>query len=174
MISSLTWRHSVSPSPHSASLALALELRSSQLLMLLPEAPHLSAISLWGRSGRGHCRKFSANFREISANFPQNFRSLSWRNKTHFFAISANFPQNFRKLSAKTPSLTTPYLLSELLNLGRAWGDQPTPSSGFLRVPAVFCENLGKRLMGGQNVSVAPPAEPRGEKKTFFCANFGR
>ena len=23
-------------------------------------------------------------------------------------------------------------------------------------------------------VSVAIPAEPRGEKKTFFCANFGR
>ena len=25
-----------------------------------------------------------------------------------------------------------------------------------------------------ENLSVAPPAEPRGEKKTFFCANFGR
>ena len=61
----------------------------------------LSAINLWGRSGRGHCRKFSANFREISANFPQNFRTLSWRNKTHFFAnfreFSAEFPQTFRK-----------------------------------------------------------------------------
>ena len=40
-----------------------------------------SAINLWGRSGRGHCRKFSANFRKISANFPQNFRTLSWRNQ---------------------------------------------------------------------------------------------
>ena len=60
-----------------------------------------SAINLRGRSGRGHCRKFSANFREISANFPQNFRTLSWRNKTHFFAnfreFSAEFPQTFRK-----------------------------------------------------------------------------
>ena len=24
-----------------------------------------------------------------------------------------------------------------------------------------------------ESISVAPPAEPRGEKKTFFCANFG-
>ena len=59
--------------------------------------PPSSAINLWGRSGRGHCRKFSATFREISANFPQNFRTLSWRNKTHFLQFSAEFPQNFRK-----------------------------------------------------------------------------
>ena len=63
-------------------------------------------IHLWGRSGRGHCRKCSANFREIS--------TLSWCNKTHFFLrnfseYSAEFPQTFRKLSATTPSLTTPY-----------------------------------------------------------------
>ena len=38
---------------------------------------NVRAIHLWGRSGRGHCRKMSANFREISANFPQNFRTLS-------------------------------------------------------------------------------------------------
>ena len=60
-----------------------------------------SAIHLWGRSGRGHCRKFSAHFCEISANFPQNFRTLSWRNKTYFSAnfreISTEFPQTFRK-----------------------------------------------------------------------------
>ena len=31
-----------------------------------------SAIHLWCRSGRGHCRKISANFRD----FPQNFRTL--------------------------------------------------------------------------------------------------
>ena len=49
------------------------------------------------------------NFPQISANFPQNFRTLSWRNETHFFANFAEFfPQNFRKLSAKPPSLTTP------------------------------------------------------------------
>ena len=41
-----------------------------------------STIYLWGRSGRGHCRKISADFREISANFPQTFRTLSRRNKT--------------------------------------------------------------------------------------------
>ena len=51
--------------------------------------------------------KCSANFGEISANFPQDLRALSWRNKTYFL-FSANFLQNFRKLSAKTPSLTTP------------------------------------------------------------------
>ena len=32
-----------------------------------------SAIHLWGRSGRGHCRKFSANFRKLSAEFPHPF-----------------------------------------------------------------------------------------------------
>ena len=36
-----------------------------------------SAVHLWGRSGRGHCRIFFRNLREISANFPQNFRTLS-------------------------------------------------------------------------------------------------
>ena len=60
-----------------------------------------SAINLWGHSGRGHCRKFSANFHEIYANFPQNFRTLSWRTKTRFFPkfreLSAEFPQTFRK-----------------------------------------------------------------------------
>ena len=75
----------------------------------------LSAINLWGRSGRGHCRKISANFRESSANFPQNFRTLSWRNKTHFFAnfreFSAEFPQTFRK----NPFANDP--ISELLTL---------------------------------------------------------
>ena len=77
--------------------------------------PLLSAVNLWGRSGRGHCRKISANFREISANFPQNFRTLSWRNKTHFFVnfrkFSAEFPQTFRK----NPFANDP--LSELLIL---------------------------------------------------------
>ena len=33
-------------------------------------------LRVWGRSGRSHCRKFSEDFREISANFPQNFRTL--------------------------------------------------------------------------------------------------
>ena len=60
-----------------------------------------SAIHLWGRSGRGHCRKVSANCCKISAPFPQNFRTLSWRNKTYFFAnfreFSAEFPQTFRE-----------------------------------------------------------------------------
>ena len=35
------------------------------------------ASHLWGSSGRGHCRNISANFIEISANFPQNVRTLS-------------------------------------------------------------------------------------------------
>ena len=56
-----------------------------------------STIHVWGRSGRGHSRKFSAN----SARFPRTFRNLSWRKKTVLkrmvLLISANFPQNFRK-----------------------------------------------------------------------------
>ena len=39
-----------------------------------------STVHLWGRSGRGHCRKFSANFRELSAEFPQTFRKNPFAN----------------------------------------------------------------------------------------------
>ena len=63
-----------------------------------------SAIHLWGRSGRGHYRKFSAIFCEVSAPFPDAIK--------RFFSplqISANFPQSFRKtFHKKNPSLTTP------------------------------------------------------------------
>ena len=61
-----------------------------------------SAIYLWGRSGRGHCRKCSQIFRKIST----NFRGIST-----LFPTASVFLQIFRrstKLSAKTPSLTTP------------------------------------------------------------------
>ena len=36
-------------------------------------------------------------------------------------------------------------------------------------------QRKGRRLVPYQKkmLSVALPAEPRGEKKTFFCANFG-
>ena len=67
-----------------------------------------SAIHLWGRSGRVMAAKNS----QISAKFPQNFRSLFWRNNTHFLQISATFPQNFRKLHKK-PFANDP--ISELL-----------------------------------------------------------
>ena len=33
---------------------------------------------------------------------------------------------------------------------------------------------MEKTVIERKSVSVALPAEPRGEKKTFFCANFGR
>ena len=71
-------------------------------------------IHLWSRSRRGHCRTFSANFHEISANFPQNFLTLSWCNKTYFprnfREFSAEFPQTFRK----NPFANAP--ISELLS----------------------------------------------------------
>ena len=70
----------------------------------------MSAIHWWGRSGRGHCRKLSANCPRTFSNFPQNFRTLSCRNKKYSLQISANFPQNFRKLSAKTPFPDPPIL----------------------------------------------------------------
>ena len=69
---------------------------------------HVSAVNLWGRSGRGHCRKFSANFREISQTFRRISAPFPGAIKLISLQISANFLQNFRKLSAKTPSLTTP------------------------------------------------------------------
>ena len=55
----------------------------------------VSAIHLWGRLGRGHCRKCSANFCEISAPFPDTIKA--------FFLL-----QKFRWISAKKPSPTTP------------------------------------------------------------------
>ena len=81
--------------------------RALKKLQLQSSKYHYSAIHLWGRSGRGHCRK-------ISAKFPRNFRTLSWRNKTYFSAnfreCSAEFPQTFRK----NPFANDP--ISELLN----------------------------------------------------------
>ena len=95
-------------------------------------SPENSAVNLWGRSGRGHCRKFSANFREISANFPHPFRTLSWRNKTHFFAnfreFSAEFPQTFRK----NPFANDP--ISELLK-SRKTGPSARAAVGTSRAP---------------------------------------
>ena len=56
---------------------------------------------LMGSFGKGSLQKNSAHFREISANFLQNFCTLSCRNKTHFLRnfhnISAEFPQTFCK-----------------------------------------------------------------------------
>ena len=69
---------------------------------------------IWGRSGRGHCRKCSANFCDNSANIPQNFHTLSGRNQNSFLQISASFPQNFRTLSGKKPFANDP--TTELLN----------------------------------------------------------
>ena len=63
------------------------------LLMPLFLMGCFSVLHLWGRSGRGHCRKFSANFCEISANFPQNFRTLPGAIKRSFRELSAEFPQ---------------------------------------------------------------------------------
>ena len=45
-----------------------------------------------GSFGKGPLQKI---FREFSAKFPQNFRTLSWRNKTYFF----KFPRTFRRIS---------------------------------------------------------------------------
>ena len=61
---------------------------------------NLSAINLWGRSGRGHCRKFSANFREISTNFSAEFPHpfLAQWNVVH-----CKFPRIFRRISANFP-----------------------------------------------------------------------
>ena len=58
-----------------------------------------SAIHLWGRLGRGHCRKFSA----ISANFPQTFRRIFASFPGAINVVSASFPQNVRRISAKFP-----------------------------------------------------------------------
>ena len=56
-----------------------------------------SAIHLiWGRSGRGHCRKFSATFREISATFRRisdAIKRIFCKFPRTFCRISANFPQ---------------------------------------------------------------------------------
>ena len=58
-----------------------------------------SAIHLWGRSGRGHCRKFSAfreisaTFRRISAPFPDAIKRIFCKFPRTFRRISANFPQ---------------------------------------------------------------------------------
>ena len=80
----------------------------------------LSAIHLWGHSGRGLCRKHSANFCKHSENFPQNFRTLSWRNTTYFFKfarifriISANFPHKpLRKWPQKwTAEINSPKII---------------------------------------------------------------
>ena len=95
-----------------ASLGLLLEQETlSRLSGLRPKrlvAPSPISSSLMGSIGKVSLqnifRKFLRNFR----NFPQNFRTLSRRNRTYFLQISANFPQNFCKLSAKTRSLTTP------------------------------------------------------------------
>ena len=54
-----------------------------------------TAIHLWGRSGRGHCRKYSGNFFKVSVNFPQNFcRFLIFYFPRIFRRNSANFLQN--------------------------------------------------------------------------------
>ena len=61
-----------------------------------------------GSFGKGSLQK-------IFRKFPRNFRTLSWRNKTHFCAhfreFSAEFPQTFRK----NPFANDP--ISELLRL---------------------------------------------------------
>ena len=60
--------------------------------------------SLMGSFGRGHCRKFSANFRKLSAEFPHPFLTQSNVFLANFGELSAEFPQTFRK----NPSLMTP------------------------------------------------------------------
>ena len=71
----------------------------------------LTPMHLWGLSGRGHCRKFSANFREISATFRRHFRTLSSRNKTYFCKFprtSAEFPQTFRNYPFASNPISEP------------------------------------------------------------------
>ena len=67
----------------------------SKLFMLL-----ISAIHLWGRSGRGHCRKM---FRRISANSVEflHFFLAQKAARLQISAISCKFLQNFAKLSTK-------------------------------------------------------------------------
>ena len=68
-----------------------------------------SAIHLWGRSGRGHCRKISANFRKMSA----TFRRISAPFPDAIKRIFCRFPRTFRGLSSKKPFANDP--ISELL-----------------------------------------------------------
>ena len=60
-----------------------------------------------------------------------------------------------------------PWLWPKVKNLNRA---RPLASTGV--VPTVFQDPDTPSL--AFFVSVATPAEPRGEKKTFFCTNFRR
>ena len=53
--------------------------------------------SLMGSFGKGSLQKIFHKFPRNFRGSPQNFRTLSCRNKTHFLHISANFPQNFCK-----------------------------------------------------------------------------
>ena len=72
-----------------------------------------SAIHLWGRSGRAHCRFFSVKFREISANFPQKPRKLSVPFPDAIKFNFSKFLRIFRKLSRKKTFANDP--ISELL-----------------------------------------------------------
>ena len=67
--------------------------------------------SLMGSFGKGSLQKHFRNFRNISANFPQNFRTLSDAIKRIFRELSAEFPQTFRE----NPFANDP--ISELLTM---------------------------------------------------------
>ena len=60
-------------------------------------------------------------------------------------------------------------VLGETRNFSRKFRGVSAPA--LYKNPAV--NSCPKQLVARHFLSVAPPAEPRGEKKTFFCANFG-
>ena len=93
------------------------------------------------------------NFLRISANFPQNFCTLSWHNKKTF---SAKFTQNFPQTFHKNPFANAP--ISELLNLWgsavnqRGWENKGPPdvaqkSFSQKRVKMVLCP-FHRRVIG--------------------------
>ena len=64
------------PAPPHAAAASTQQFREEHSMVYGPmpvETETFSTVHLWGHSGRGHCRKISANFHEISAEFPHPF-----------------------------------------------------------------------------------------------------